>query len=277
MPLQNPSSRYRIGDYARNLGVTPDFLKHYENKGLIAPSYTDSGYRIFNFDETYKIVEYMCLRNYGVNIRDMGRLLTAEPAEALNMLEAKAADMEKDIARRKALLKEHRRLAAWLKERRGRASDWEVREVGNYLFLPHSDGRAFVQDQEAFDLLPVWYDWLPLVKSSMCVLPSERPDAVYSCHWGLCVREKHALRYGLARNKAVRVLPGGRAFVWNFAQMEPDDLIDALSQGRHPMFNQLRALGLRPKGPMFSEVEVKLKPHDAHKWSCGRVIVPLAD
>lgn len=26
---------YRIGDYARYMGVTPDFLKHYEENGLL--------------------------------------------------------------------------------------------------------------------------------------------------------------------------------------------------------------------------------------------------
>lgn len=277
MPYSHKPSRYRIGDFARNLGVTPDFLKHYEEKGLIEPAYTDSGYRIFNFDETYKIVEYMCLHNYGVNIRDMGAVLNAEGSEAIEVLNAKAEEMEKDLERRRALLEAHRRMADWLRDRRGRRSDWEVREVDAYVFLPHSDGRAFVQDPAAVALLHSWFEWLPLVKSSMCLTASETPDAVFKCQWGLCVKNADAERYRLPRNDAVRFLPAGRAFVWNFVDDEPDDLIEALSQGKHIMFDRLRALGLRSAGPMFSQVEIKLKPHDTHKWSCGRVIVPLAD
>ena len=30
MPIFKNAAQYRIGDFARFLGVTPDFLKHYE-------------------------------------------------------------------------------------------------------------------------------------------------------------------------------------------------------------------------------------------------------
>lgn len=111
----------------------------------------------------------------------------------------------------------------------------------------------------------------------MCVLLSDRPETLYKCQWGLCVREQLAEHFGIARNNAVRVIEGGKAFIWNFAQDEPDDLIDTHSMGKHALFDCLRSLGLRPRGLCLSQVEVKLKPQNTHKWSCGRVIVPLAD
>ena len=36
---------YRIGEFAKYLGVTPDLLKHYEDQGIIQPTRSDSGYR----------------------------------------------------------------------------------------------------------------------------------------------------------------------------------------------------------------------------------------
>lgn len=35
--------RYRIGDFARELGVTPDFLKYCERKGIITPQVEENG------------------------------------------------------------------------------------------------------------------------------------------------------------------------------------------------------------------------------------------
>ena len=75
---------YRIGDYARYMGVTPDFLKHYEENGLLEVQYTSSGYRYYDFDQSSRILEYMRLRNYGVTVKDMSRMLSAEDGEALN-------------------------------------------------------------------------------------------------------------------------------------------------------------------------------------------------
>ena len=46
------------------MGVTPDFLKHYEECGLLDVHHRENGYRYFNFDQCSRIREYMRLRNY---------------------------------------------------------------------------------------------------------------------------------------------------------------------------------------------------------------------
>ena len=66
---------YRIGDFAKYMGVTPDFLKHYEENGLLQVRYRESGYRYYNFDQSSRILEYMRLRNYGVSVKEMNAML----------------------------------------------------------------------------------------------------------------------------------------------------------------------------------------------------------
>ena len=44
-PGATDMKEYRIGEFAKYLGVTPDLLKHYEDQGIIRPSRSDSGYR----------------------------------------------------------------------------------------------------------------------------------------------------------------------------------------------------------------------------------------
>ena len=43
-------THYRIGDFAKYLGVTSDFLKHYEEAGLIDVVQRASGYRYYPFN-----------------------------------------------------------------------------------------------------------------------------------------------------------------------------------------------------------------------------------
>ena len=173
MPSSKNAAQYRIGDFARFLGVTPDFLKHYEEKGLLEAQHRNSGYRFFGFQETYKVVEFMRLRNYGASVRDMGRMLCTNAEDALRALDDKAAGIEKEIERQQALLEEHRLIKAWLAERRGRTSDWEVREAENFWFLPHSNGQAFLKDPRIYEIIQTWFAWMPLVKSSMLVSVSD--------------------------------------------------------------------------------------------------------
>ena len=67
--------QYRIGDFARYLGVTAEFLKHYQESGLLdvtqrAPSrVAESGYRYYGFDQSARILQYMRLRNYGISVK----------------------------------------------------------------------------------------------------------------------------------------------------------------------------------------------------------------
>ena len=66
--------QYRIGDFARYLGVTSEFLKHYQESGLIDVNQRASGYRYYGFDQSGRILQYMRLRNYGMTLT--GRTLT---------------------------------------------------------------------------------------------------------------------------------------------------------------------------------------------------------
>ena len=68
--------QYRIGDFARYLGVTPDLLKHYEEVGLLQPERTESGYRYYPFHTTALLIECVRLRNYGMTLREISEILT---------------------------------------------------------------------------------------------------------------------------------------------------------------------------------------------------------
>lgn len=61
---KSPRTNYRIAEFAEYMGVTPDFLKHYEECGLLDVHHRENGYRYFNFDQCSRILEYMRLRNY---------------------------------------------------------------------------------------------------------------------------------------------------------------------------------------------------------------------
>ena len=57
MENQKDLKPYRIGEYARYMGVTPDFLKHYEQFGLITPSVAENGYRYYPFRESSRLLD----------------------------------------------------------------------------------------------------------------------------------------------------------------------------------------------------------------------------
>ena len=68
--------QYRIGEYAKYLGVTPDLLKHYEDVGIIQSQRSESGYRYYPFHTTTMLIESVRLRNYGLTLREIKEILS---------------------------------------------------------------------------------------------------------------------------------------------------------------------------------------------------------
>ena len=199
---------YRIGDYARNMGVTPDLLKHYERKGLIQSVQAENGYRYYPFNQSVPLLECMRLRNYGVTLHEMDNLLnSADVSQVRATLDHHAARMKSRVFRDTLFLEEHEKLTRWL-SRMENAPFWEILFREPMLFLPHSNGFEFLDSPDIQTLLPEWMSWMPLVKSARLSRWMESGDA--TGQWGFVIAEETAEGIRLPVNKAVIRIPGGR-------------------------------------------------------------------
>ena len=273
-----PKTSYRIGEFAENKGVTPDFLKHYEEFGLLRVQQKENGYRYFHFDQSSRILEYMRLRNYGVAVKEMRSMLMADADEAMEMLEAKVKDLRRQAEKIAAVLEEHKRIRAWQKERLAKPCDWEIRDVEEHYFLPHTTSTNFIDDKRIRELLKIWSGWLPIAKSAMHLKSVDAQDMSYLPCWGLILPKSIAERYDIPINDVVELLPAGKAFVLHFESDESAFDMHKLAQAEHPAFEKLKALNLRPAQDLFLVVEMKLiNPDGSRRGGLGRFVIPLKD
>lgn len=267
--------QYRIGDFARCLGVTADFLKHYENAGLIDVRQHDNGYRYYPFDQSARIIEYLRLRNYGVTVKEMGDFLTGNAEEAVTLLDDKTAALEAEVRRMNAVIEAHRRLKRWYEKRQQRPIDWEIRETEPWVFLPHSDHQDFRRDKGLFELLKTWGMWLPVTKSALAVDVGMTEDTGV-VHWGFAVQAALAEKYGLPVNEVVQTLTFGKAFVYHFVGLEGAFNMADAAAGRHPAFLKMKALGLTSAGTGLLINEMRLTDAEGHAaGGVGRFIIPI--
>lgn len=269
-------TNYRIGEFAEYMGVTPDFLKHYEECGLLDVHHSENGYRYFNFDQSSRILEYMRLRNYGVTVKEMRAMLMADADEALLLLDKKVEELRRQADRISAVLEEHKRVHAWQQKRRIKPVDWEVREVEAHYFLPHTMDSNFIRDERIYPLLKIWTSWLPIAKSAMHLKAVESGDKRYLPCWGVILPKSIAERYGIPTSEVVKVFPEGKAFVYHFAADESAFSMEKLSRADHPAFRQMKTLNLRPADNLFLIVEMKLiNPDGSRRGGYGRFVMPI--
>lgn len=264
--------QYRIGDFAKYLGVTPDFLKHYEDLGLIHSVRSDSGYRYYPFHEAMFLIECVRLRNHGLTLREIKEILTLHAVESElvdRRLSENIGHLRQEILLDEAIIDVYEAFLEWKAPLQTRSFDWEIRQSRAICFLPHASSYDFIQDPRIQELVSTWMSYIPVVKSCMKV------QADGQIIWGLAVEENWIKRLGLPVNEVVEHLPSRKVFYCKF-RAPLMNTADELNTEAHPAFRLIRSLGLEPSGDYY---RVTLMPADWKqdiRYQYGFYAIPLA-
>ena len=269
---------YRIGEYARKMGVTPDFLKYYEQQGILSSNTQENGYRYFPFNQSGKILECMRLKNYGFSVREIEELYASDLATIQEKTDSQIRTLEKRVAFEHRLIDEHRQFSQWLNQMNGKPTDWSITWGEEMLFLPHTNGQTFLEDPRIYEILRDWTAEMPMVKSCIEVpvpqpgMPS-LPDES-RLRWGMVVKRSYAEENHLPVNGAVKNLPKRKLFQFFFNGTE------RTNHGVMPVddaLRQLECLGLAPVPggnayiTLFMYANLKSAPQ-----RCGVISIPIA-
>lgn len=239
---------YRIGEFAKYLGVTPDLLKHYEDQGIIQPTRSDSGYRYYPFNTTMLLIECIRLRNYGMTLREIREILAAhhlDTAVVSSRLAENVEHMKEEILLDEALTADYEEFLAWQAPLSERDFDWEIRWSKPMAFLPHTDKYDFLQDPRIYEILKSWMSYIPIVKSSM---KAERNGRIT---WGLLVEERMIRQLKLPVNDIVEFYPPYKVFYYKFRAPLMHSSFENFDTPSHPAFQALRELNLEPRNGYF--------------------------
>ena len=266
--------QYRIGDFAKYLGVTPDLLKHYEDMGIIQSQRSESGYRYYPFHTTRLLIESIRLRNYGFTLREIQEVLQAHSVDNARMealLSGNMRRLEQEIQLDEALLEDYRDFLRWKQPLEKRDRDWEIRWSVPMCFLPHTDRDDFLQDPRIYEILNPWMSFIPIVKSAM------RVETDGQLTWGFLAREQDVQRLHLPLNEAVVRIPSQKIFYYKYRGRILKMIKEDAGEPDHPAFQVLRSLGLEPEG---SYCRAHLAPADWQLdpgYHYGYYAIPIRD
>src|SRR5690242_17875347 len=101
------STRLSIGELARQVGVSPQTLRHYHRLGILRPAaITRAGYRLYAEADRVRLELVRALRALDFDLDTISRLLRGTvSARAVTELHLRALDLQvKSLARRRAVL-----------------------------------------------------------------------------------------------------------------------------------------------------------------------------
>jgi DNA-binding transcriptional MerR regulator len=86
--------RYRVRDFAGITGVTIKALQHYDRLGLLRPSRTPAGHRIYGDRDVERVQQIVALKSIGVPLKRIKTLLNTRNAPLADALKAQRAELE---------------------------------------------------------------------------------------------------------------------------------------------------------------------------------------
>jgi MerR family transcriptional regulator, thiopeptide resistance regulator len=105
---------WKIGELARQTGLSVRTLHWYEQKGLLSPSLrTESGYRLYTAADVARLQQVVSLRQIGLSLEEVGGALRG--ASPLAVIEMQLTRLDEEIGRRRQLRERLQKVAARLR------------------------------------------------------------------------------------------------------------------------------------------------------------------
>ena len=102
--------RYKIGDVAKILGISPDLLRYYEKKGVVKPVKDRSNdYRYYEPWDINFLIDGLWYKNFGFGIDQVAKIVSRSSYSDIQaMIAAKDAEIEASIRHQEMLLRRTR-------------------------------------------------------------------------------------------------------------------------------------------------------------------------
>ncbi|WP_353189161.1 MerR family transcriptional regulator [Pandoraea pnomenusa] len=98
--MTNATAHLNASDAARQLGVSNKALRLYEQHGLIAPTRTAAGYRVYAPETMARAAEVVALRALGLSLAQVARVLVGDPQTLASALGAHEQTLDREIRER---------------------------------------------------------------------------------------------------------------------------------------------------------------------------------
>jgi len=201
--------KYKIGDVARILGISPDLLRYYEKKGVVTPEKDENNdYRYYDSWDINFLLDCLWFKNYGFSIEQIADMVRIPNTDELNALFLEKEDeLRATITRCQLLLQrseEHRRDLARIPALLYRCEECDSPEMVRYL---NRFGTAYTKRSGFEELALRWLKALPF--NNRYFEMDDCYDSGYS--WGFSLTRSYADALNFDISAPMTVLPPRRS------------------------------------------------------------------
>lgn len=200
---------YTIKTLSDLVGLTPQTIRYYEEKGLLEPKRdSHNGYRYYTVWDYVMLLTARRYLRYGCSVAQISDLLNNAPIEdSIDMAKQQEAQLEEEIADRLRTLES---LRSWRQELESIGSESAQCRIGmrpGLFRLENMEDITFIDEKEIYQRTQQWFSMMPQVFSCMRYPKEDVENDTDRRFSAPGILEKDAARWGIREDKYVTYYP----------------------------------------------------------------------
>lgn len=224
------SRRYKIGEFAKNLGVSAGFLKHHEKYGLLKPQVAESGYRYYEFYQAMQVVQCVRLQSVGFTSKEISDILNhTASTDIASLFEEKRGKIVEKYRLYREMLQYLDALSEGETGCPGReeAEEWSIVRPEAFYYVENASQGEFEGNEERYEVALKWNDYMPMVETcARFERLSCKPclESVGKWHMGLRITKGAAERLEIFRNGQVSLVEPKKCLLYHVREKRKRNL-----------------------------------------------------
>ena len=191
--------RYKIGDVARILGISPDLIRYYEEKGVVSPM-KDPGnnYRYYDAWDINYLIDCLWYKNFGFGLDQVAEMVTEFTYDRLiDRFEGKSVEILAAIRRQELLLARIREYCERLGGIREYVGRCELRHSGEFICYINRHNTTYDNRDELQRLSREWLRYMPFTRRYFEVPEDKLFGEGDDYAWGFSLAKPYVEEFGL--------------------------------------------------------------------------------
>ncbi len=201
--------RYKIGDVARILGISPDLIRYYEEKGVVTPQKDPfNNYRYFDTWDINFLIDCLWFKNFGFGIEQVANIVSQNTYDDLiGNLIRRGDEIEESIRYQELLLQRIRKYTEILHKLRGYIGKCAIRRSSEFVRYINRHNTTYDENTELQQLSRQWLKYMPFSRRYFEVpedgLTGEGDDYA----WGFSIAMPYVEAFKIEVKPPVQLVP----------------------------------------------------------------------
>lgn len=201
--------RYKIGDVARILGISPDLIRYYEEKGVVAPEKDPfNNYRYYDTWDINFLIDCLWYKNFGFGIEQVAHIVSQNTYDDLiGTLVHRGDEILESIRFQELLLQRIRKYSEILTSLKGNIGKCDIRRSAEFIRYLNRYNTSYDNDTELQTLSRQWLKYMPFSRRYFEVPEDNLLGEGDDYAWGFSLGMQYVEEFGIEVNPPVKHVP----------------------------------------------------------------------